>query len=216
MRTFVLIFVFLSFGFANNFGTITKIVGEGFVNGKQAKLNQKVDINQTLSTGANSKMLVVFGGSAITLGKNASLRVSQENAVKQIKGSSYYNINKLQNSTFKIQLKTMTVGIRGTNFIVELADTTRVFLRQGSLEINSLKDEFKLYVQEQEKEFEDYKNQMYEEYEAFKHEGKNYVLKAKTKSFFLETNSSLSLDENTNSAYQDDGYSEDKFLDFEI
>ena len=190
----------LLFG-ADVFGVITKTKGISQVDGKSVSVADKVYVGQTILTNKNSRILIKQkNGNIIAIGKNSTLKLDDKFLVTQEKGNIFFNIAKkaakFGKYRFKIKLKTATMGIRGTNFIVKNGDENEeILLREGKLEFMAKNNAFALYKKKIEdefntfkNEFKEYENELIREFNQYKKE-ENYQFDKFATKFDLEENS---------------------------
>ncbi len=198
----ILIFLFLViYGFAAE-AKIQKIIGEAYMvkDGKELKLKlgDGVAIPSVVFTKDNSKVVIEIDNNVVVLGKNSSIDLKEKDLVIQKNGNCFYDISPLKKGTkmimdlnknrFTVQTKTSTIGIRGTNFIVTTSQNDeKVFLREGELNIASVKAEFQIYVKKEMDEFEAYKKSLEKEFKEFV-DTQEYEFSEYKKEFKLEQN----------------------------
>jgi len=180
MKLFILLSIAILLNATDEFGIILKLKGIVKLtkpNGTELllKKNDKVYIGDTIFSDRNSKAIIQFGKSIIALNRDCKLVLEANDIVIQKKGTTFYNINPTKALTkslkrkFLVKTRTATMGIRGTNFIVENNETDEnICLRKGVIDVTSLKDEFKLYIKKHEAEWKKYKKDMQKEFEKFK------------------------------------------------
>lgn len=215
---FLLIAVIFTFSMASGevFGTVKKIKGDAFMDSVILKVNDDLYIGKNIITKNKSKVIIKQkNGNIITIGENSKLELINFDEVGQKKGKSFFNIvpsiNKLSNKfKFKIKLKSATIGIRGTNFIVSSANTENITLREGKLDIIANKDKFKIYnkktveenygVDAQKEKFEEFLNNFNNEFLEFKRK-QEYEFEGFKKKFKLEEGTTVVFGKN-NSVYK--------------
>jgi len=170
------------------------------------KLNNLVKEAETIITSADSKAVVQFNdGSMAVLNESSSLLVEKSEWLSQLGGKIYFAFKKIfGKKPRKIKTGFVTLGIRGTSFIVDSnAGSESVALQEGSLHVESPGDgfevekekpvvnEFDAYMQaqkgnaeEMQKEFADYSSNMNKEFTEF------------VKEFTLEPNKMISFNGN--------------------
>jgi hypothetical protein len=150
----ILFIVFFSFILAfANVGKITAIKGDVSVKRDTKELKAFIGFilkkNDEVITKNKSKALLLFNdNTSITVGKNSSLQVNEflvdENAPQKSKTEYKFNkglfrtitgkIGKLNPKGFKIKTKSASIGIRGTDFIVNVTPTsTQAIVTEGEI-----------------------------------------------------------------------------------
>lgn len=174
MIKIILCLLFMAFNIygAEIFGIVQKI--EGSVSSNQIPLHQndKVYIGSNITSENNSKAIIIqANGNIMTIGKNCNIVLDALNQIEQKQGSSFFNILskvilEANEYKYKIKIKTASIGIRGTNFIVTSSKTDNVILRKGQLDIAAQKDKFKIFSSKTNN-FDKFSNQQKKEYEEF-------------------------------------------------
>ena len=189
------------------FGSLTKVSGNVILqNGKILKQNDKVYIKDTIITHKHSKVVILqTNGNVITIGHNSIFKIIKEDEVEQKSGKSFFNIvHKIQGfkkkDIFRIKFKTTTIGIRGTNFIVDSKNHGNVILRKGSLNFKSNNKKYKIYKKsksnyanyskQQQEEIDNYINNMNNEFLEYKKK-LEFEFEQYAKSFYLKENTML-------------------------
>lgn len=136
---------------------------------------QITDKNSIIETKASSRVVLHWhDGSVIVVGASSRLVIKDEIDITQESGEAYYKtkllkpLSNIRSSSFKISSRTATIGVRGTEFIINESDSTGVKLKEGKLEILSIKEEFLVYKQKQMSEFEAYKKRLEKEFDQWK------------------------------------------------
>lgn len=218
MRFFItLIIAFFTFLEASNieiFATVKKVEGSGaflIINDKTTAIKAGENITQKSSiikTEKNSRVVLVWSdGSIIVVGENSKLNILDEININQENGETYYitkalkPLSSIRSNSFKIRSKTATIGVRGTEFIVNESDKTNVSLKEGRLLITSILEEFEIYKEKQQKEFEDFKRG-FEEYkqktmsEFNEYKERNWQFSHKSDQLNLKKNRTITIDGN--------------------
>ena len=183
------------------FGTITKIQGSPRADKKVLKAMEEVFTNQLITTDNHSRVIIKQkNGNIIAIGKNSVLKLDDKSLVNQKKGNIFFNIakkaTKFQKYSFKIKIKTATMGVRGTNFIVKNDnENEEILLREGKLEFMAKNNAFALYKEKIENEFNSFKNEFNEykselmnEFDKYKKE-ENYQFEKFATKFNLQESS---------------------------
>ena len=186
---------------ADLFGIVTKVKGSPKADEVVLKVGSKLYVHQSIFTDKTSRVVIKQkNGNIIAVGKNSVLKLNDKSLVDQKKGNIFFNIakkaSKLGKYRFKIKIKTATMGIRGTNFIVKNdEDNEEILLRKGKLEFMAKNNAFALYKEKLEdefngfkNEFKEYKNELMREFDKYKKE-ENYQFDKFATKFDLEENS---------------------------
>lgn len=166
--------------------TVISSSGEKFA---PEKLNNLVKASETIKTDKDSKAVVQFSdGSMAVLNEKSSLFVEKSEWLSQLGGKIYFAFKKIfGKKPRKIKTSFVTLGIRGTSFIVDADEgSEKVALQEGSLNVESPGDDFELhqkkpadedfssFVQQQKeesekvkKEFAEYKEKVQEEFVSY-------------------------------------------------
>lgn len=130
-----------------------------------------------LSTGANGRAVVKVGNTGyVVLEKNSQIEINNSNQkasfFRQLTGMIYYAVNTLKGKdrTLEVRMKTATIGIRGTRFMVaDIPERNEIGMNKGTISVTS-----------PNKEFEIHKKAEQDEFEALKREGEAAVGKEKS------------------------------------
>ena len=198
MLKFILLICIPYILFGNEiFGTVVKLKGKPLADAVVVHMGDTLYSEQTIVTDAHSKLVIKQkNDNTIVVGKNAQLVLNNKEFVTQKEGNVFFDIaHKALSMTphFKIKLKTATIGIRGTNFVVQSdASEDAVFLRRGKLEFLANKEKFALYTKRQTDEFEKFKNQfktykkeIMNDFNDYKNK-QNFAFEAYKKQFSIE------------------------------
>lgn len=131
-------------------------------NPKLAKTKDSLPTANILSTGADGRALVRVGNTGyIVLEKNSQVEINTTNDhagfFRQLSGIIYYAVNSIKRNdrTLEVRIKTATMGIRGTRFIVtQTPDRNEVGMRKGTLSVESPAGEFEIHKKSEQDEFE--------------------------------------------------------------
>jgi hypothetical protein len=147
---------------------IVKSEGKLSVSDADGKNNKNVKIKDTLqpanilSTGNDGRAVVRVGNTGyIVLEKNSKVEINTANDragfFRQLSGMIYYAVNSIKKNdrTLEVRIKTATMGIRGTRFIVtDIPDRNEVGMRKGTLSVLSPNEEFEIHKKSEQDEFE--------------------------------------------------------------
>lgn len=163
-------------------------------NTKSAKIKDTLPATNILSTGADGRAVVRVGTTGyIVLEKNSKVEINTSNDhagfFRQITGMIYYAINSIKKDdhTLEVRVKTATMGIRGTRFIVNnLPDSDEVGMRKGTLSVSSPNEDFEIHKKLELDEFEALKRESQaaienekDQFEKFKENTRNEFVEYK-------------------------------------
>ena len=169
------------------------------------KLNNLIKASETIVTKASSRAVIQFSdGSMAVLDESSKLLVEKSEWLSQIGGKIYFAFKKIfGKKPRKIKTSFVTLGIRGTSFIVDADEGDEaVALQEGSLNVESPGDDFELhkkkpvddfaaYMQQQQKQA----NKVNDEFAAYKKEINDEFVEY-VKQFTLEPNKMISFNGN--------------------
>ncbi len=105
-----------------------------------------------------SVMLELINGSRIVLDEKAILRFAQSDMIQQRGGAIYYEITKRDaKNSLKVRTPFAIIGIKGTTFIINADDNPNIALKEGIVNIKSIKDKFELYRERAQKKVDNYR-----------------------------------------------------------
>jgi len=165
-------------------------------NQKTAKIKDTLAPANILATGADGRAVVRVGNTGyIVLEKNSKVEINTANDhagfFRQISGMIYYAVNSIKKNdrTLEVRIKTATMGIRGTRFIVtDTPDSNEVGMRKGTLSVESPAGDFEIHkksdqdefeamkresqaaIEDEKSKFEKYKTDTQHEFVEYKHE----------------------------------------------
>lgn len=173
---------------------------------KPQKLNNLLKASETIVTRASSRAVIQFSdGSMAVLDESSKLLVEKSEWLSQLGGKIYFAFKKVfGKKPRKIKTSFVTLGIRGTSFIVDADDGDEaVALQEGSLNVESPGDDFELhkkkkpvddfaaYMQQQQQQA----NKVNDEFAAYKKEINDEFVEY-VKQFTLEPNKMISFNGN--------------------
>ena len=177
--------------------------GEKF---KPEKLNNLIKASETITTDKKSKAVIQFSdGSMAVLNEKSSLLVEKSEWLSQIGGKIYFAFKKIfGKKPRKIKTSFVTLGIRGTSFIVDVNEGNEtVALQEGSLNVESPGDEFELHQKKPaEDDFSSFMKQQQQDAAKVKDEFDEYRKEIKeefvsyVKEFTLQTDKMISFNGN--------------------
>ena len=174
-------------------GRIVKVEGDVQVlseNGEMSapeKHNNLIKQSETIITSSDSKAVIQFSdGSLAVLNESSSLLVEKTEWLSQLGGKIYFAFKKVfGKKPRKIKTSFVTLGIRGTSFIVDAnSGNEAVALQEGSLNVESPGDDFELHKKKPADDFSAYMQQQQEQANKVKDEFAAY--KKQMKDEFVE------------------------------
>lgn len=167
------------------------VLSEKSIRKHKAIQGEKLFAGDKLITNAKSKLIMELAdGSKVILNESSELILVRFDRMKQDSGEVYYQIKKrVGTKGLKVETSFSIIGIKGTEFIVDLNEKGEIALNEGLVGIESLHAEFELHRQKLMQEYEKYKKEQIDGFEAFKsmEEIVSYV-----KEFDLEAGKKLS------------------------
>jgi len=165
-------------------------------NKKAVKIKDTLPAANILSTGPDGRAVVRVGSTGyVVLEKNSQVEINTTNDhagfFRQVSGMIYYAVNSIKKNdrTLEVRIKTATMGIRGTRFIVtDTPESNEVGMRKGTLNIESPAGDFEIHkkaemdefeamkresqaaIDDEKSKFEKYKEDTQHEFVEFKHE----------------------------------------------
>jgi hypothetical protein len=165
-------------------------------NPKSAKIKDTLPSTNIISTGKEGRAVVRVGNTGyIVLEKNSQVEINTSNDhagfFRQLSGIVYYAVNSIKKNDRKLEvrIKTATMGIRGTRFIVtDIPERSEVGMRKGILNVESSAGEFEIHkkteldefeelkresqaaINEEKRQFENYKDNTQLEFVEYKHQ----------------------------------------------
>ncbi len=172
---------------------------------KPEKLNNLVKETETIITRSASRAVVQFSdGSMAVLNESSSLLVEKSEWLSQLGGRIYFAFKKIfGKKPRKIKTSFVTLGIRGTSFIVDVNDGAEaVALQEGLLNVESPGEDFELHKEKPKDDFADFMKQQQEqankvndEFAAYKQQVNDEFVEY-VKEFTLQPNKVISFNGN--------------------
>ncbi len=165
-------------------------------NKKAVKIKDTLPAANILSTGPDGRAVIRVGNTGyVVLEKNSQVEINTSNDragfFRQISGMIYYAVNSIKKNdrTLEVRIKTATMGIRGTRFLVtDTPDRSEVGMRKGTLSVESPTGDFEIHkksdqdefeamkresqaaIEDEKNKFEKFKNDTQHEFVEYKHE----------------------------------------------
>ncbi|MDD2888273.1 MAG: FecR family protein [Aliarcobacter sp.] len=160
MKKIIFVLLFISnFLFANNVGKIVSFNGEASILRENQTIlvdkNSVFQKNDTLNTKENTKLQILFlDDTIISVGQNSTLKINdylfeekdskaEFTMAKGVFRTITGKIGKVAPENFKLETKSASIGIRGTQIITAIEDNNeKIFCTEGQIEIknNETKD----------------------------------------------------------------------------
>ncbi len=154
-----------------------------------------------LTTGPDGRAVVRIGNAGyIVLEKNSKVELGnpkdRAGFLRQITGMIYYALNAIKGGQkLEVRIKTATIGVRGTRFLVtDMPERNEIGMRKGLVSVTSLEGEFEIHRKAEQNEFEAYKQEARDAIAKQKREFEEY--KAQTEREFVEYKREFSLGAN--------------------
>ncbi|MDH5518434.1 MAG: FecR family protein [Gammaproteobacteria bacterium] len=169
------------------------------------KHNNLVSASETIITKLASKAVIEFSdGSIAVLNESSSLLVEKTEWLSQLGGKIYFAFKKVfGKKPRKIKTSFVTLGIRGTSFIIDSdAGKEAVALQEGLLNVESPGEDFELHKPKPADDFASFMQQQQEQANKVKDEFADYKKQIKeefveyVKEFTLEPNKMISFNGN--------------------
>lgn len=136
----------------------------------KAKQGEKLFAGDKIITRAKTKLIMELAdGSKVILNEDSELTLISFDRMKQDSGEVYYKIKKRVGTRgLKVETSFSIIGVKGTEFIVDLSEEGEIALKEGLVGIESLHAEFELHRQKLMQEYEKYKQEQMDGFEAYK------------------------------------------------
>ena len=148
---------------------------------------------ERISTAKDASVFIEYrDGSKVLLKPGTELYMEKEKLVSLAKGRALFRMLKQSIKRFRVRIRTVTIGVRGTTFLTDAdEDNTAVYLKEGRLNILSEEGDFKRYKKQELDEFERYKEEFEEYKRKLEEEFIEYV-----KEFEMEGGTAISIKDN--------------------
>ena len=165
-------------------GMVVKIEGKAKVLAKDSIKKHNVAAGEEFYAGdriityIRSKVTIKLpDGSNIILNEASELLFVSPDKLRQDAGEVYYKIKKREAAKgLKVETSFSIIGVKGTEFIVDLGDQGEIALNEGVIGIESLHDEFELHKQKVMQEYEKYKQEQMNGFEAYKAKAEDEIV----------------------------------------
>lgn len=179
--------------------TVVKIEGKARILPKDSIKKHKAAAGEKLFPGDRiisyngTKVIIkLTDGSDLIMDEASELLFFDVDRLRQDVGEVYYKIKKrVASKGLKVETSLSIIGIKGTEFIVDLRDEGEIALNEGLIGIESLHAEFELHKEKVMQEYERYKQEQMDGFEAYKAEAEKEVV-SYVKAFDLHAGRALS------------------------
>ncbi len=170
-----------------------RVLPEGSIKKHKAAACEKLFAGDRVITYTGTKVIIrLADGSDLIMNEASELLFLDIDRLRQDAGEVYYKIKKrVAAKGLKVETPLSIIGIKGTEFIVDLKDEGEIALNEGLIGIESLHAEFELHKQKVLQAYEQYKQEQMDGFEAYKAEAEKEVV-SYVKAFDLEAGSVLS------------------------
>jgi len=152
-KNIFLITLFFATSIFASVANITAIRGDAIVKSisetTQAKLGQELENKDSIITKNKTKVQMIFSDKTIvTIGQNSNFSIENYLLDNQNKPTAEFSlikgtmrtitgkIGKVSPERFKVKTNNATVGIRGTNFTINVAEVENIFCTYGAISVN--------------------------------------------------------------------------------
>lgn len=164
--------------------TVVTIEGAARVLPKESIKKHKAAAGEKLFPGdriisyRGTKVIIkLTDGSDLIMDEASELIFLEVDRLRQDVGEVYYKIKKRAASKgLKVETALSIIGIKGTEFIVDLRDEGEIALNEGFIGIESLHAEFELHKEKVMQEYERYKQEQMDGFEAYKAETQKEIV----------------------------------------
>ena len=167
------------------------------------KVDEQLSEMDTIVTGENASVIVQFDDGALSvLDEKSRLRVEKTSWFSYLGGKIYFTFKKVFGPQRNVKIRTATLGIRGTTFIIaENAeqDSESVALKEGLLHVESTGPAFEIHKRREMNEFERYRmtqmaehQQMQDDFDEYKEQTMREFIEYR-REFTLKPNRVISL-----------------------
>lgn len=204
----ILIFVLTSFslsfggekaGEVKKFKGKAKIYRDGSLRGEKVKKkNTPLFVKDIIKTKRKALAhVVLIDGSEVFMKGKTILEIEDIKGFGVNEGRVIFNIKKQRRlKSISIRTKSIVIGVKGTTFCVDLkGDDVQLFLKEGELNVQSIKDEFVRYRKKEEAEYENYQKKEKDAFAEFK-EGMEEEFKEFVKEFEMKGGTAISISGN--------------------
>jgi hypothetical protein len=168
-------------GWIIDFKGIVKIYKENDFRGSVVKDNNTGILKGfAIKTGLKSEAKVdLIDDTKIILTEKSSAIFPKYNDILTDNGTVLFKVTKRDEiQGFTVKTKTATIGVKGTQFAVTVDNSSvKVFCKDGSVSVKSLKGEFKRYVKKELDDYSQFLKDQFKDYSKYKKELKEEFIK---------------------------------------
>ncbi len=185
-------------GEINKYKGKIKVFKEGEIWGQSVKKrNHELFVKDVVKTKRRAMAHITFiDGSEAYMKEKSILEIEKIKDIAVGGGRVIFNV-KEQGSFLgwiSIITKTAVIGVKGTRFLVDVdKDKVQIYLKEGSLNIKSVKDDFIRYRKKELEDYEDFKKKEIDEFKKFK-ETVEEEFKEFVKEFDMKGGTAISID----------------------
>ena len=184
-------------GKINDYRGTVKVYTKGEVRGKNISAKgYDLFVPDTVKTKRDSLASIDFtDDSKLVMKGNSILEIQGVKALEIGKGRVIFNIKKQDRlHGLAVRMKSVVIGVKGTKFLIDYSDDKiQVFLKEGSLNVKALEDNFIRYRKKETAEFEEYKKEKQEAFQEYKEE-QEYQFKEFIKEFDMMGGTAIVID----------------------
>jgi hypothetical protein len=184
-------------GKVNDYHGTVKVYGSEDVRGK--KVNEKgydLFVSDTVKTKRGALASIDFiDGSRVIMKGNSILEIQELKAVEIGKGRVIFNIKKQDElHGLTVRMKSVVIGVKGTKFLIDYSgEKIQIFLKEGSLNVKAVKDNFIRYRKKEVEAFDEYKKAKQKAFQEYKEE-QEYQFKEFIKEFDMRGGTAIIID----------------------
>jgi len=192
-----------------------KVKSEDSLKKKKLFVGLEISRGDLVTTSRDAKVLIkLLDGTSVIMDKNSIVHFISLNLTEQKDGKVYYKVRSRDaKNSLKIKTSFAIIGIKGTTFIVEAGRKASVKLKEGLIDVESVKGKFELYRKKVQKQFEDFMRREQSAFEEYKQSQRPGFVEI-TDKFELQAGQGFSFDDNKVKEYswtKEDEYEFDKF-----
>ncbi|MCA1927742.1 MAG: FecR family protein [Calditerrivibrio sp.] len=185
----------------------------GSIKGSPAKKGFELHKGDSVRTFSKSNAYIKFvDDSKMVLTENSTMYIKEIKMVNLKVGKVVSEIQKQENKEgVKIATKSAIIGVKGTRFLVNVdKDGVDVVLKEGKINVQSVKGEFKSYLKEQEEDFNKFVEETKKDYDEYKKKMEEEFIEF-VKEFTLEGEMAVSIKRNEVKKLKDTSEFDDEF-----
>lgn len=147
-----------------------KVLSKESITKHRAVKGERLFEGDKIMTGTAAMVIIKLkDDSKLILDEASELLFLGADRLRQETGEVYYKIKKrVESKGLKVETSFSIIGVKGTEFIVNLREKGEVALNEGLIGIESLQAEFELHKKKVMQEYEKYKQEQMDGFEAYK------------------------------------------------